>query len=101
MPLICCVQSPFLGVSGYAACVTCNPPFFVRRYIVGSNIHGRIPTEIGLLTRLQDLAIRANQFISDSIPTEIGRLTKLTTLYSPILVRSYLSDLFFSFVVVY
>jgi Leucine-rich repeat (LRR) protein len=44
------------------------------------NLHGSLPTEVGLLTSLQNLNIE-NNAIEGTIPTEVCRLTNLTRLY--------------------
>jgi hypothetical protein len=41
---------------------------------------GTIPTEIGLMTRLQSLGITSSSSLSGTLPSEIGRLTQLTLL---------------------
>ncbi|CAB9518573.1 LRR receptor-like serine threonine-protein kinase [Seminavis robusta] len=48
--------------------------------LVGNQLTGPIPTELGLLTTLVGLAVEANLF-TGTIPTELGRLTGLRSLF--------------------
>ena len=53
----------------------------LRELKVGtSRVRGTIPSEIGLLTRLEVLEVDNNGMLEGSVPTEIGALTALRTL---------------------
>ena len=51
----------------------------VTLYLSGNNLTGTIPTELGLLSSLEDLNLEANQ-LSGTIPTEMGLLSNLKEL---------------------
>jgi Leucine-rich repeat (LRR) protein len=75
----------FHGLFYFCACVPISLTmpcllFHGPEPVVGMNLHGTLPTEIGLLTSLQNLNIE-NNLIGGTIPTEICRLTNLTRLY--------------------
>jgi hypothetical protein len=72
------------GSSTYG--VLCDPmvvesyPMIVQIDMEQNNLHGQLPTELGLLSNLQYLGLDKNQ-ISGRIPSELGRLTSLGALH--------------------
>ncbi len=51
----------------------------IEIYLIGNNLDGEIPAELGDLTELEGLYLARNE-LSGSIPSEIGNLSKLNTL---------------------
>jgi hypothetical protein len=77
-------SSGFLSASSVCSWngVLCNAtvvesyPMVVRIDMQDNNLHGQLPTELGLLSNLQYLILRENQ-LSGHIPSELGKLRRL------------------------
>uniref|UniRef100_A0A7S4S5M4 Uncharacterized protein n=1 Tax=Ditylum brightwellii TaxID=49249 RepID=A0A7S4S5M4_9STRA len=68
---------PFKGVYHSNKGVFCNDDGFVTDIDLSyEGVRGSIPTEVGMLSKLQELDLRSND-ISGSLPTEVGMLSDL------------------------
>lgn len=61
------------------SCVDSDSDLISGLDLDGNQLNGRIPTELGLLTPLQDLSLATN-YLNGAIPSEIGKLTSLRTM---------------------